>query len=58
VVTSVGSHDDALAFARGVAEAPPVATREVKRRALLAGETTWLASLADEMEQLRLALLI
>ena len=57
VVASIGSREDALEFARGVAAAPPSATREVKRRALLAGESSWLPLLADELEQLRLALL-
>jgi len=36
---------------------PPSATREVKRRVLLHGERTWLPLLADELEQLRAALL-
>ena len=40
-----------------IAEAPPAATREVKRRALLAARARWLPLLADELEQLRLALL-
>ena len=53
----VGTLDDALAVARGIADAPPAATREVKRRALLHGERTWLPLLDDELEQLRTALL-
>jgi enoyl-CoA hydratase len=57
VVSSVGTYDDALAVARGIAAAPPAATREVKRRALLHGERTWLPLLDDELEQLRAALL-
>ena len=57
VVSSTGSFDDALALARGIADAPPAATREVKRRALLHGERTWLPLLDDELEQLRVALL-
>ncbi|HEX8119828.1 MAG TPA: enoyl-CoA hydratase/isomerase family protein [Solirubrobacteraceae bacterium] len=57
VVSSVGSYDDAVAVARGIADAPPAATREVKRRALLHGERTWLPLLDDELEQLRAALL-
>ncbi len=57
VVTSIGSVDDALEVARGIAAAPPAATREVKRRALLHGERTWLPLLDDELEQLRSALL-
>jgi enoyl-CoA hydratase/carnithine racemase len=57
VVSLLGSYDDALAVARGIAEAPAAATREVKRRALLHGERTWLALLDDELDQLRAALL-
>jgi enoyl-CoA hydratase/carnithine racemase len=57
IVASIGPRDEAFALALGIAEAAPAATREVKRRALLAGESTWLALLADELEQLRLALL-
>ncbi|HEX2084478.1 MAG TPA: enoyl-CoA hydratase/isomerase family protein [Solirubrobacteraceae bacterium] len=56
-VNAVGSRDDALALAREIAAGPPAATREVKRRALLHGERTWLPLLADELEQLRAALL-
>jgi len=57
VVASVGDRAHALATAHEIAAAPPAATREVKRRALLAGEATWLRLLADELEQLRAALL-
>ena len=57
VVSGVGSLDDALAAARGIAQAPPSATREVKRRALLYGERTWLPLLDAELDQLRAALL-
>ena len=57
VVSSVGTYDEALATAHGIADAPPSATREVKRRALLHGERTWLPLLDDELEQLRAALL-
>ena len=57
IVSSVGSYDEALATARGIAEAPPSATREVKRRALLHGERTWLPLLDDELDRLREALL-
>ena len=57
VVSSIGDRDHALTVARGIAAAPPSATREVKRRALLHGERTWLPLLADELEQLRSALL-
>ena len=57
VAGAVGSRDDALALARGIADAPSAATREVKRRALLHGERTWLPLLDDELEQLRAALL-
>ena len=57
VVSSVGDRAAAVAVARAVAAWPPSATREVKRRALLHGEATWLPLLADELEQLRRALL-
>jgi enoyl-CoA hydratase/carnithine racemase len=57
VVAAIASRDEALAIARGIADAPPAATREVKRRALLHGERTWLPLLDDELEQLRAALL-
>lgn len=45
-----------LSIAREIATAPPEATREIRRRVLLAGETAWLALLADEQEALRVAL--
>jgi enoyl-CoA hydratase/carnithine racemase len=57
VVASVGDRESALAAAREVAAAPPSATREVKRRALLYAERTWLPLLEDELEQLRAAVL-
>jgi enoyl-CoA hydratase len=57
VVSAIASRDEALTVARGVADAPPAATREVKRRALLHGERTWLPLLDDELDQLRRALL-
>jgi enoyl-CoA hydratase len=57
VVSAVAGREEALAVARGIAAAPPAATREVKRRALLHGERTWLPLLDDELEQLRAALL-
>jgi enoyl-CoA hydratase len=57
IVASVGDRADAAALAGTIAGAPPAATREVKRRALLAGEPTWLALLDDELERLREALL-
>ncbi|HEV2813764.1 MAG TPA: enoyl-CoA hydratase/isomerase family protein [Solirubrobacteraceae bacterium] len=57
VVSAIGSYDEALATARGIAESPPAATREVKRRALLHGERTWLPLLDDELDRLRAALL-
>jgi enoyl-CoA hydratase/carnithine racemase len=57
VVSAIADHDAALALARQVAAAPPAATREVKRRALLAGRTSWIPLLDDELEQLRAALL-
>jgi enoyl-CoA hydratase/carnithine racemase len=57
VVSAVAAREEALALARGIAGAPPAATREVKRRALLHGERTWLPLLDDELEQLRVALL-
>jgi enoyl-CoA hydratase/carnithine racemase len=57
VVAAIGDRADADALARSIADAPPAATREVKRRALLAGEASWLPLLDDELEQLRAALL-
>ncbi|HEX8086085.1 MAG TPA: enoyl-CoA hydratase/isomerase family protein [Solirubrobacteraceae bacterium] len=57
VVSALASLDEATETARAIAEAPPSATREVKRRALLHGERTWLPLLDDELEQLRAALL-
>jgi enoyl-CoA hydratase/carnithine racemase len=53
----VADRAGADAVVAGIAAAPPAATREVKRRALAAGEATWLASLADEGAVLRAALL-
>ena len=47
----------AAALAAGIAAAPGPVTREVKRRALLAGEHTWRAALAREEQALREALL-
>jgi enoyl-CoA hydratase len=57
VVAAIGDRADADALARSIADAPPAATREVKRRALLAGEASWLPLLDDELEHLRAALL-
>ncbi|MFL5843642.1 MAG: enoyl-CoA hydratase/isomerase family protein [Solirubrobacteraceae bacterium] len=57
VLADIGGIGAALSIARDIAAAPPTATREVKRRILLAGETTWLALLADETAQLEAALL-
>jgi enoyl-CoA hydratase len=57
IVASVGDRAHAEELARSLAGAPPAATREVKRRVLLAGEPTWLALLDDELERLRDALL-
>ena len=56
VLTDIGGIGAALSIAREIAAAPPAATREVKRRVLVAGETTWLPLLAEETEQLRVAL--
>lgn len=56
VLADIGGIGAALGIAREIAAAPPAATREVKRRILLAGESTWLALLADEAEQLKAAL--
>ena len=44
-------------LAAQIASAPRAATREVKRRALLGGEDTWLKLMADEGRALREALL-
>jgi enoyl-CoA hydratase/carnithine racemase len=57
VIADIGGIGAALSIAREIAAAPPAATREVKRRVLLAGESTWLALLADETAQLEAALL-
>jgi enoyl-CoA hydratase/carnithine racemase len=57
VVSAVATREPAVELARQIAAAPPAATREVKRRALLHGERTWLPLLDDELEQLRAALL-
>ena len=57
VVANVGDREAALGVAREIAAAPASATREVKRRALLYGERTWLALLEDELAQLRAAVL-
>jgi enoyl-CoA hydratase/carnithine racemase len=57
IVAAVGDRDDADGLARSIAGAPPATTREVKRRALLAGERTWLPLLDDELGRLRAAVL-
>lgn len=57
VLADIGGIGAAMSIAREIASAPPSATREVKRRVLLAGETTWLALLADEQAALERALL-
>ncbi len=57
VVQALGGPHEVLAHAVEIADAPRDATREVKRRILAAGETTWLAALADEERALREALL-
>jgi len=57
VVSAVGERDAADAVAREIASAPPAATREVKRRVLLAGESSWLALFAEEHDALKRALL-
>jgi enoyl-CoA hydratase/carnithine racemase len=57
VVSSIAAREEALALARGIAASSPAATHEVKRRALLHGERTWLPLLEHELEQLRSALL-
>ena len=49
--------DAARELATRIAAAPAHVTREVKRRALLAGEHTWRAALAREEDALREALL-
>ena len=56
VLADIGGIGAALSIAREIAAAPAAATREVKRRVLLAGEGTWLALLADEQQQLAAAL--
>jgi enoyl-CoA hydratase/carnithine racemase len=57
VVSAVGDRATADAIAAEIASAPPAATREVKRRILLAGESTWLALFAEEHAALKNALL-
>ncbi|MCW2991805.1 MAG: enoyl-CoA hydratase/isomerase [Solirubrobacterales bacterium] len=57
VLADIGGIGAALSIAREIAAAPPAATQEVKRRVLLAGETTWLALLAEESAALKAALL-
>jgi enoyl-CoA hydratase len=57
VVSAIGDRAAADGLAREIAAAPRAATREVKRRVLLAGEATWLALLEQEGEALRSALL-
>lgn len=57
VVHDIGEHEEAMTRAAEIAAAPRAATREIKRRALFEGETTWLAGLADETRVLREALL-
>jgi enoyl-CoA hydratase len=56
VLSDIGGIGAAMSIAQEIAAAPPAATREVKRRVLLLGETTWLPLLAEETEQLRVAL--
>lgn len=56
VVSAIGDRAAAEAVGLQIASAPPAATREVKRRILLAGETTWLPLLADETAALQAAL--
>ena len=57
VIADIGGLGAAQRVAREIASAPPAATREVKRRILRAGETTWLPLLADETAALEAALL-
>lgn len=57
VIADIGGLGAALSIAREIAAAPPAATQEVKRRVLLAGETTWLPLLAQETAALEAALL-
>jgi enoyl-CoA hydratase/carnithine racemase len=57
VVSDIGGPGAAQGAAAMIASAPAAATREVKRRILLDGESTWLALLRDEQAQLEAALL-
>jgi enoyl-CoA hydratase len=57
VVSSIGDRAHADAVVGSIAAAPADVTAEVKRRALLYGEESWQPMLADEMDQLREALL-
>ncbi|GAC1439203.1 MAG: hypothetical protein NVSMB51_16780 [Solirubrobacteraceae bacterium] len=56
-VSHVGPLDDTLALAREIAAAPRGAVREVKRRALLEAQASWLPLLAEEERALRSAML-
>jgi enoyl-CoA hydratase len=57
VVSDIGGPGAAQGAATMIASAPPAATREVKRRILVDGESTWLALMRDEQAQLEAALL-
>jgi enoyl-CoA hydratase len=57
VVSALGGLGAAQDVARQIAGAPAAATRAVKRRILLAGESTWLPLLEQETAELRAALL-
>ena len=56
-VQRLGTLEDAIALAGTIAAAPRAAVREIKRRALLEAQTTWLPLLAEEGRALRAAVL-
>jgi len=57
IVNAIAGPDAARAVAEKIAAAAPVATRAIKRRALLDAGRTWLPLLDEELDELRTALL-
>jgi enoyl-CoA hydratase len=57
IASRAGDLDTALETAAQIAQAPPKAIAEVKRRILLGGEHTWAALMKEEERALREALL-
>ena len=56
VVADIGGPGAAQGIAAQIASAPASATREVKRRILLDGESSWIPLMRDEQQALRAAL--